>query len=147
MLVHFTMYQHNNYCWHLMIYGPVSTGSLLRQWCTRFLLGFWNFNLKCCEILKNCFKLYQIILNWDLIHAIFQVPPLIFQVFSNREAVNRNPEASSLLNWPHDNPNWKINAHPTTYNLWFFFLNVQMQWPSNNLYEKLDILQWNPNEW
>ena len=49
-----------------------------------FLLGLWDFKSQRQEIRKICCKLHQIKLNWDLTHAIFQVPPLIFQVFSYR---------------------------------------------------------------
>ena len=47
-----------------------------------FLLGLCDFKFQRHEIWKICCKLYQNILYWDLTPAIFQVPPLIFQVFS-----------------------------------------------------------------
>ena len=53
---------------------------------TVFLFGLCDFKSQLREIWKICHQLYQK-LNWDLTHAIFQVPPRIFKYLPIGDAV------------------------------------------------------------
>ena len=56
-----------------------------------FLLGLCDYKSQRHEVWKICCELYQNILNWDFTHVIFQVPPLIFEVFSCRRHGRQKP--------------------------------------------------------